>query len=96
MTEFLFILFVLMLFAGLIAFRYRRQLNLAWQFWKMLRGAQNTFKKQSADTQPAKPVAGGQLVRCETCRTWTPKDTAISFGPNDFFCSAKCMERAAR
>jgi len=40
-------------------------------------------------------AASEKLVRCQSCRTWTPAARAVSLrGPN-YYCSHACLERAA-
>lgn len=84
-----------------IAWRFRRQISMAREMMKMLAEARRMINQQQTQRsatgqQPQKQniPAGGKLVRCEKCQTWVPKDSALSFGGNTYFCSAQCMEKS--
>jgi len=76
-----------------VGWRFRRQLTFGWQVWKMMRGAYQSRQQTGATPQQEK-IPAGKLVRCEKCGTWIPKDTALDFGNNTYFCTAKCMEKS--
>lgn len=90
----------LLLFGILIAllvwlsWRFRRQITVARQVWKMLVETNRRMRQQGGAKQPPQKIPVGKLVRCGKCETWVPKDTALNFGNNNYFCSAKCMEKA--
>ncbi len=89
-------LIILLIFLALLAwvgYRFRRQIAVARQVWKMLLAA-NQARQQTGAAQQPKKVPAGKLVRCGKCEKWTPEDTALKFGNNNYFCSPKCMERS--
>lgn len=91
MREALFILVVLLVLAGLTAYRYRRQIRFGLELWRTMKGvrelhAQNS--QQEADVPPAK----GELVSCSKCGKWTPAAASIKFGPRIFYCSTNCLQ----
>jgi hypothetical protein len=89
----LFLIFLVLM--AWVGWRYRRQLTFAWQIWKMLRSAYTARNGQQTRAAPEqKNIPAGKLVRCEKCGTWIPKDTALNFGSNTYFCTAKCMEKS--
>ncbi len=78
-----------------LSWRYRRQIAAARQVWKMLLETNRRINQQNSVKQsPQQKIPAGKLVRCEKCATWVPKDSALSFGNNTYFCSATCMEKA--
>ena len=93
--EILIILVVLLALLGLVAFRYRRQIQTALYVWRM-------FKKmrQMSKPEPEKKIGKQEtlkdvpLVRCARCKTWIPKSKALNLRSKIFYCSANCMEKA--
>lgn len=96
--KYLILLLVLAALFIWLSWRFRRQITVARQVWKMLvetnRRLNQQQDQQAGNKQPPQKIPAGKLVRCEKCQTWVPKDTALSFGKNTYFCSAKCMEKA--
>ena len=96
-TKLLIILVILLVVVALIAIRYRRQITMGLQVWKMFRQIRKvgkpTTEKKIDKSNNSKDVA---LVRCERCGKWTPQSEAMNLRSNNFYCSAKCMERAAK
>lgn len=91
--KYLFILLILILVFGLIAFRYRKQIQTALYMWQMFRKMKEISKSQKekriekTETQPET-----KLVKCAKCGTWTPLTKAIYFRSKTFYCSKNCME----
>ena len=92
--KYLILFLILLAVATWIGWRFRRQLTTGWQIWKMLRGAYAKSRPQTEGAPPREKISAGKLVRCEKCATWVPKETALNFGNNTYFCSAKCMEKS--
>ena len=93
MREALFILVILLVLFGLTAYRYRKQLAVGLQIWRMLKGAREMQAKNASQIDP-QPAARGELVNCSRCGKWTPSSTAIKFGPTIYYCSTKCLSVA--
>ncbi|MEO8648029.1 MAG: hypothetical protein ABI539_02570 [Acidobacteriota bacterium] len=94
MKETLVVLLVIGILMALTAVRYRRQIATGIQIWKMLRGASPTNRGER--DLKGEPVAKGPLVVCSKCGTWVPGEKAIRLGQNAVYCSAQCLETAAR
>lgn len=96
MTKILFILLILIAVSGIIALRYRRQIQSAvyfWQTFKKMREMNNPQEKQINKTESNQE---SQLVRCSKCGTWTPRRTALNLRPKASYCSTDCMENAVK
>jgi late competence protein required for DNA uptake (superfamily II DNA/RNA helicase) len=95
--KWLIILLLILIPIALIAFRYRQQLLMAWQMWQMFRkvkqAAQPPAKKQVKERSTDKSE---QLIRCERCGTWVSQKEALKLRSKTAYCSANCMERAAK
>jgi len=79
---------------GLIAFRYRRQIQTAlyvWRMFKQMRGVGKAQEKQIEKKGTTKTV---ELVRCAKCGNWISQSSALKLRSKTFFCSARCMEQA--
>jgi len=94
--RYLLLLFILAALFIWLSWRFRRQITAARQVWKMLVETNRRMRQQTAANQPQQQqkIPAGKLVRCEKCQTWVPKDSALNFGNNTYFCSPKCMEKA--
>ncbi len=96
MTKLLFIFLLLVVVGGIIALRYRRQIQSAiyiWQMFKKMRQVNKPQEKQIEKTENTKDV---QLVRCAKCGTWTPQKNALNLRSKAFYCSTNCMENAVK
>ena len=97
MTKLLVILVILLVIVALIAIRYRRQITMGLQVWKMFRQMRKVGKtaneKEIEKPKNSKDVA---LVRCERCGKWTPPTEGMNLRSKNFYCSSKCMERAVK
>jgi hypothetical protein len=76
--------------------RYRRQIQTALQLWKMFR----QFKKAAAPPEKKIEKRGvdknAPLVRCARCGKWIAQSEALNLRSKTSYCSAVCMEKAAR
>ena len=95
MREFFFILAIILVLFGLTAYRYRRQLAMGLQIWRMLKGAREMQTKNASQIDP-QPVERGELVNCSRCGKWAPAATAIKFGPTIYYCSTKCLQQKVK
>ncbi len=97
MTEWLVVILVILIIAAVgMILRYRRQLQMGWQMWKMFRMMRQAGKTQETKPKKQESLKDTQLVRCEKCGTWISPENALKLGQGKFFCSSKCMERAAK
>jgi hypothetical protein len=94
--KWLIILLLLLIPIVLIAARYRQQLLMGWQVWRM-------YKRMKQGTQPPQKQVrqrasdkSEQLIRCERCGTWVSQTEALKLRGKTTYCSAKCMERAVK
>jgi hypothetical protein len=92
--KYLLIFLILAALVIWLSWRFRRQIAVARQVWKMLLEANRRMNSQPGTQAPPQKIPAGKLVRCEKCQTWVPKDTALGLGANTYFCSANCMEKA--
>ena len=95
MKEVFFILLVLLVLAGLTAYRYRKGIGAFLEFWRMLR----TVREQSRGNEKQireEPSVAGPLVNCPKCGKWVSEDEAIRLGRTTFYCSANCLEASTK
>ncbi|MEP6946599.1 MAG: hypothetical protein ABJA02_11840 [Acidobacteriota bacterium] len=93
MKEFAFILVVLLVLLAVTAIRYRKQINSAIGFVRMIRDAAAPGRSnRSIGQPPARSVS--ELVNCAGCGTWVPRDRAIRFDAKTFYCSKQCVKVA--
>lgn len=95
MREALFILVILLVLFGLTAYRYRKQISMGLQIWRMLKGAREMQVKSTSQIDP-QPVERGELVNCSRCGKWSPASTAIKFGPTIYYCSTQCLHQKVK
>lgn len=96
MIKILFIFLIFLIVAGIVALRYRRQIQSAvyvWQMFKKMRGINKPQERKIEKTENTKDV---QLVRCAKCGTWTPQKNALNLRSKAFYCSTHCMESAVK
>lgn len=95
MKEALLILLVLVAFAALTAYRYRRQIMAIFEFWRSVQMIRERSQKRGGEL-PDEPATRGQLVNCPKCGTWVPETEAIRIGRSTFYCSSECVETTAK
>lgn len=96
MTKFLIVLFILLVVFGLLALRYRKQIQMALYLLRMFRKMRGMSSAATEEKQIEKTenTANVQLVKCARCGTWIPQTKALNLRSKTFYCSAKCMETA--
>lgn len=94
--KWLFIFFLLLLIFALVALRYRRQVQTARQMWRIFRQVRQAAKPPEKITERRVPEKSKRLVRCAKCGKWLAPSEALNLRSKTFYCSANCMERAAR
>jgi Tfp pilus assembly protein PilN len=95
--KYIVILLLLIALVAWLAYRFRRQIAIGRQIWKMLADASRAANRQNNSVQQKqqrKDIPAGKLIRCSKCQSWVPEETAIRLGLNDYFCSSKCMEKS--
>lgn len=88
----LLILFLVLL--AIIAVRYRRQINVGIEIFKMFRQLKNQTKSGKKKLDKKAEDKAVPLVRCARCGTWTPQTSALNLRSKTFYCSTNCMEKA--
>lgn len=96
MKEALFIFIVLLVLAGVTAYRYRRQLRFALEIWRTMKGVRELQSRPSHKAEDPEPAVNGELVNCSKCGKWTPLATSIKFGPTIYYCSTKCLQNKVK
>jgi Sec-independent protein translocase protein TatA len=94
MTKFLVITFLIIVLFGLVALRFRKQIQTALYVLKMFRQMRKVNQPEPENVIEKTEKADGQLVRCVRCGTWVPETKAMSLGPKMFYCSTNCIESA--
>jgi len=95
MREAIFILLVLLVLLGLTAYRYRRQIGVVMEFWRMTKSMRKMQRPDDGRIE-TKADVNGKLVNCAKCGTWVPESRAIRLGGNSYYCSGVCVERSAK
>jgi hypothetical protein len=95
MREAIFILLVLAVLLGLTAYRYRRQIGIVLELWRMTKSMRK-MQQPGNERIDAKADANGKLVNCAKCGTWVPEGRAIRLGGNSVYCSTVCVEKSAK
>ncbi len=97
MREILVVLFVILVLAGLTAWRYRKQIMVGVQIWRQFKAMQTQVRgRQTSQPIDVPKNSNGQLVRCSKCGTWVPEDNAVKLAANVFYCTTECMERSVK
>lgn len=87
------------LLAVLIIFvvsRYRRQIQMALYVWRMFRKMRTVGKADGKTLETKDERQNHPLIRCAQCGTWTPQSAALNLRSRTAYCSANCMEKAAK
>ncbi len=92
--KFLIVLILLLVVVGLIAFRYRKQIQTALYFWRMYRNMRQ-MTKPPGEKQIDKPATNAALVRCSGCGDWVEETNVLKMGNKISYCSAACIEKSA-
>lgn len=94
--KYLIILALFLLAFGLIAFRYRKQIQTAIYMWRMFKKMRQ-FNKTPEKSIPIKAnQKDAPLVRCASCGNWANEQNVLKLGAKSVYCSANCMEKAVR
>lgn len=94
--KWLILLFLLFLLIVLAVNRYRKQINGAIRFWKMLENNEPeeiANKKRFAKKDSEKDF---QLIKCSACGTWIPQNNAMNLNSKIYVCSTDCLEKAVK
>lgn len=95
MTKFLVILFILIVVFGLVALRYRKQIQMALYVLRMFRKMrQMNNAPEEKQIEKTESSSDTQLVKCARCGKWIPQSKALNLRSKTFYCSANCMENA--
>lgn len=95
--KWLILLGILLLVIFFVYLRFRRQIQTAWQLWKMFRQMRKGVKsEENPNKKKENTLKDAPLVRCEKCGKWTTPESALKLRKDKYYCSSQCMERAAR
>ena len=95
MTKFLVVLFILIVVFGLVALRYRKQIQMALYVLRMFRKMrQMSSAPEEKQIEKTESSSDTQLVKCARCGKWIPQSKALNLRSKTFYCSANCMENA--
>jgi MYND finger. len=94
--KWLIILVLLLAVAAFIFVRYRRQILMAWQMWRMFKKMREMSKPQEKRIETVSADKNEPLVRCERCGNWVAQSAALNLRSKTVYCSAECMERAVK
>lgn len=94
--KWLIILGLILLLFAIIALYYRRQIQMALQIWRMFRQVKQAQKPREKKIENRSADKGEPLVRCARCGKWISQESALKLRSKTVYCSANCMERAAR
>ena len=92
--KWLILLILFLILTAIIAVRYRRQITVGIEIFKMFRQLKNQAKPQEKKLDKKAADKSVPLVRCARCGTWTPQTSALNLRSKTFYCSANCMEKA--
>jgi hypothetical protein len=100
--KWLIILGLVIVVTTFLAVRFRRQIQMALQIWKMFRslrqgtfGSQIEQDKSNSRLKDESPRSSA-LVRCSSCSKWIPENEGLNVGKKAFYCSTNCLEKAVR
>lgn len=97
MMEWIIVLLVILAVLGLVAYRYRRQIQTAYVMWLTYRKIRQQMKPPPNVGQKKVEVKNKsndtELVRCPKCSKWTPQSEAVKLKSN-YYCSHSCMEQS--
>ena len=94
--KWLVVLIIIFFVFALIALRYRRQIQMGLQVWRMFRQVRKMNKPAEKKIDNPKNSKDVALVRCERCGKWIPQTEAMKLRSKNIYCSTACMERAAK
>ncbi len=94
--KWLILLTLILMLAGIVALRYRRQIQTGRQLWRMFRQFRKASKPIEKNVDKPAIDKNTVLVRCARCGKWIPQNEALNLRSKTIYCSSKCMEKAAR
>ena len=92
--KWLILLILFLILMAIIIVRFRRQINVGIEIFKMFRQLRNQTKSQEKKLDKKAVNENVPLVRCAKCGTWTPQSSALNLRSKTFYCSTNCMEKA--
>lgn len=96
MIKWLFLFGLLISLIALFALRYRRQIQTGLHFWRMFRQFKRAAKQPEKEFENRGADKNEPLVRCARCGKWISQTNALNLRSKTIYCSANCMEKAAR
>ena len=94
--KWLILLGLLLILLLIIALRYWRQIQTALHLWRMFRQFKKASKPTETKIESRESDKNAPLVRCAKCGKWVTETDALNLRSKTVYCSANCMEKAAR
>lgn len=94
--KWLIIIILIFLLVIFVSNRYRKQINGAIRFWKMLQNDPPEEKLTERKIEEKENSKEFQLIKCSACGTWIPQNNAINLNSKIYVCSADCLEKAVK
>lgn len=93
--KWILLLIVLIFLAGIIALRYRRQINFLILLWKQLKtlNSKSNIKEKKIETNRSE--TDKPLERCVRCGNWVVQSNIMRLGGANY-CSITCLEKNVR
>lgn len=92
--KWLILLALLFVLLAVFVSRYRRQIQTALYFWRMVKKMRQINRGDEKQIDKNESANATDLVRCSKCGKWIPQGSALKLRSKTFFCSAQCMEKA--
>ena len=95
--KWLVVLLIFVVILAMIAYRYRHQLLMGLQIWRMYQQLKNPKNREVGENKPKSKgdLKDTPLSRCERCGEWSPAAGMLKIGANKY-CSTKCLEKASK
>lgn len=95
MIKVLVLLLLLLFLLAILATRYRRQITMGIQIFKMFRQVRGgSTSLQDKQIPKREDLSNVPLVKCVKCGTWVPQTSALKLGGNTYYCSTACVEKS--
>ena len=81
---------------GIIALRFRRQIQMAIYVLRMFKKMRQAGKANEKQVEAKESDQNVPLVRCAKCGTWASQKNALNLRSGVFYCSTACMEQSVK
>lgn len=94
--KWIIILSLLIIVWMFVVVRFRKQIQTAIYLWKVFQSMRKPNKTIKKPNENVKNLGEVPLIKCSKCGTWIPQANALNLRSKISYCSANCMESAAR